>query len=206
MGEFHPLPAPMEEKSLDNLAWAGVHPDTCTGAGAASYCLCLQHGSPQTHTGSSIPPSCSPLTLHPQVPHQTWAKTCPCSGCPQGHRGGRGPKATACFEGTRAIQPLSPAPLPVSPAGPAAAPSSLFGTRGPPGTKKSSAGRRVPAVPLTPLGPGSLMQAHRELALLATSTASFVSQTPVPGLCLSSAKVSGAGVPGGKYLECAGNS
>lgn len=50
------------------------------------------------------------------------------------------------------------------------------------------------------------MQAHGELALLATSTVSFVSQTSVPGLCLSSAKVFGAGVPGGKYLECAGNS
>lgn len=70
----------------------------------------------------------------------------------------------------------------------------------------SSAGHGVPAVPLTPAEPGSLMQACRELAPLATSTVPFISQTPVPGLRLSSAKVFGAGVPGGKYLECAGNS
>lgn len=90
-------------------------------------------------------------------------------------------------------QPNPPAPLLVSPAGPECSGRSLLSFWHRRSARQTRALRGTGCCPLAPVKPGSLMQVHRQLALLATCTASFVSQTPVPRLCLSSATVFGAG-------------
>lgn len=57
---------------------------------------------------------------------------------------------------------------------------------------------------LTPVKPGSLMQAHGELALLATSTVSFISQTVCSRFVSFINKVLQSRNPG-RYLECVRN-
>lgn len=59
---------------------------------------------------------------------------------------------------------------------------------------------------LTPVKPGSLMQAHGELALLATSTVSFISQMVCSRFVSFINKVLQSRNPGTKYLECVRNS